>query len=110
MLQYVVTTICVDIFQASEDAAVPISWPKFDAAANAFPFLCRVIFGFARRQNLLKFAEEVVKGQLPLLSSRGLVRYAIGPIGSPSMWYAVSQDTYESKGTSPDGYQLFPSS
>lgn len=98
MLEYKVTAICVDLSQAAD-----ISWPKFDAAANAFPFLRRVIFGFPRRQTLLDFMQKVAKRQLPLLSGRGLVKYAIGPIGSyprRTLWYPLSQDTYEVKGRS----------
>ncbi|KAF7796842.1 hypothetical protein EIP86_008026 [Pleurotus ostreatoroseus] len=71
------------------------NWELLDNLLCAVTALSSVVFGFPSVSDMQSFVKDVVSTQLPLLSSRNLIRYAVDGLrtGEYAGWLRVSPDT-----------------
>ena len=71
------------------------NWELLDNLLCAVTALSSVVFGFPSVSDMKSFVKDVVSTQLPLVSSRNLIRYAVDGLrtGEYAGWLRISPDT-----------------
>ncbi|KAF7797876.1 hypothetical protein EIP86_009082 [Pleurotus ostreatoroseus] len=62
-----------------------VDWAQFDSKMAEFRHLQIICLGFQKKQNMIVFAQETVERKMPVLSERGIVKYALKDDGG--LWY-----------------------